>query len=64
MTNCNPDTQNRNHTKGGLLVFAYDFDITVAMLLPMVLASVLMRGIHPLKILKMADVQGGGECLS
>ena len=25
----------------------------------MVLASALMRGIHPLKIFKMADVQGG-----
>ena len=37
--------------------------VTVATMSPcMFLASALMRGIHPLKIFKMADVQGG-ECL-
>jgi hypothetical protein len=43
--------QNRNLTEGQPLVFAYDFGITIAMLLPtaMVLASVLMRGNHPLE---------------
>jgi hypothetical protein len=40
--------------KVDFLVFAYDYGVTV-------LASALMKGmkgIHPLKIFKMADIQG------
>ena len=48
------------------LVFPFSFGITVilhqnadTMIPPLVLASALMRGIHPLIIFKMADIQGG-----
>jgi hypothetical protein len=49
--------------KHDFLVFPmHDFGVTVIRHLnadAMVLASALMRGIHPLIIFKMADVQGG-----
>jgi hypothetical protein len=55
-----PRPQNRDHTEIWLPVGAYDFGVTVAMLLSsMFQISVLTRGIHPLKIFKTADVQGG-----
>jgi hypothetical protein len=55
----------KNLTEGWLLGFDYDFGITIATCnaVAMVLVSVLMSGIHPLKMFKMSDVQGG-ECLS
>ena len=60
------DTEER-HTEARLLGFSYDFGVTVIRHQntdAMVLASALMRGIHPLMIFKIADVQGGGECFS
>jgi hypothetical protein len=57
------EPQNRDYTDAPLLGFSYDFAVTAIRLRnadPMVLASALMRGIHPLIIFKMGDVQGGG----
>ena len=54
--------QNKNYTEARLLGFSYDFGITVIRHQKadtMVIARALMRGIHPLIIFKMADVQGG-----
>ena len=48
-------------TEARLLGFSYDFGVTVIRhknAEAMVLASALMRDIHPLIIFKMADVQG------
>jgi hypothetical protein len=62
----NPQSQNRNYTEAQLLGFSYDFDVTVIRHQntdAMVLASVLMRGIHP-----PDNIQNGrrpvGNCLS
>jgi hypothetical protein len=44
--------QNRDYTEGRLLVFSYDFGVTVIRHQnadAMVVASALMRGIHPTK---------------
>ena len=52
-------------TEARLLGFSYDFGVTVIRHQnadAMVLASALMKGIHPLLIFKMVDVQG--ECPS
>jgi hypothetical protein len=58
--------QNRDYTEDRLLVFSYDFGVTIIRHQnadAMVLASAPMRSIHPpqcppLMIFKMADVQG------
>jgi hypothetical protein len=50
------------YTEGRLLGFSYDFSVTrnsSSNADAMVLASARLRGIHPLIIFKMADVQGG-----
>jgi hypothetical protein len=52
-----------NLTEGRLLSFTYDFGVTVAMLSPWSYSQWLIRGIHPLNLLKMVDFQGV-ECLS
>jgi hypothetical protein len=57
-------TQNSDYTDARLLGFSYDFGVTVIRHQntdAMILASALMRGIHPLMILKIADIQGGGN---
>ena len=57
-------TQKRDYTDARLLGFSYDFGVTVIRHQntdAMILASALMRGIHPLIILKIADIQGGGN---
>jgi hypothetical protein len=54
------------YTEGRLLGFSYDFGVTrnsSSNADAMVLASARRRGIHPLIIFKMADVQGGGMLL-
>ena len=59
-----PLTQSKDYTEARLLGFSYDFGVTVIHHQnadAMVLASACMRGIHPLIIFKMADVQGRND---
>jgi hypothetical protein len=60
-------SQNRDYTEGRLLGFSYDFDATVICHQnadAMVLASALMRGIHPPDNIQNDGVQGGMPLIS
>ena len=53
-----PVSQDSDHTEGRILGFAYSFGVPVAMLLLCSQAAYLQETFTPVKIFKMADVQG------